>query len=93
MNLSRLVGVLWNAGRKIPLVFRARQSLAKVFTGWDQIIENVRIRHQPGGLNLLSRARRARHPGIVFARAAATGEVDPLTDIESRLLVGLPVDG
>ena len=29
--------------------------------------------------------------GIVFARAAATGEVDPLTDVDSRLFVGLPV--
>jgi hypothetical protein len=34
---------------------------------------------------------RAKHPGIVFAHAAATGEVDPLTDLESRLFVGLPV--
>jgi len=74
------------------IVFRARQALAKVYTDWDQIIENARVRHQPGGLHLLARARRARHPGIVFARAAATGEIDPLTDIESRLLVGLPVD-
>jgi len=60
---------------------------------WDQIIENVRARHQPGGTHLLARARRAKHPGIVFARAAATGEIAPLTDNESRLLVGYPVKG
>jgi hypothetical protein len=40
------------------------------------------------GWNVLSRARRAKHPGIVFARAAASGEVDPLQDAESRLRVG-----
>ena len=44
---------------------------------------------EPAGLNVLSRARRARHPGIVFARAAANGEVDRLEDLDSRLLVGL----
>ncbi len=31
----------------------------------------------------------ARYPGAVFARAAASGEHDPLTDIDSRLFVGL----
>jgi hypothetical protein len=40
---------------------------------------------------VLARARRSKHPGIVFARAAATGEVDPLVDVDSRLFVGLPV--
>ena len=30
------------------------------------------------------------HPGIVFAHAAATGEIDALTDLDSRLFVGLP---
>jgi hypothetical protein len=34
---------------------------------------------------------RAKHPGVVFARAAATGEVDPLADVDSRLFIGLPV--
>ena len=41
----------------------------------------------PSGWNVLSRARRAKHPGIVFARAAASGEVDPLGDMDSRLRV------
>ena len=39
----------------------------------------------PGGWNVLARARRARNPGIIFARAAASGEVDPLADDDSRL--------
>jgi len=73
------------------IVVGARKALAKVFVDWDQIIESVRTRHQSGGLHLLARARHAKHPGVVFARAAATGEIDPLIDIESRLLVGLPV--
>jgi hypothetical protein len=42
----------------------------------------------PGGWNVLSRARRAKNPGIAFARAAASGEVDPLLDADSRLRVG-----
>ena len=46
------------------------------------------------GFTVLARALRrallAENPGIVFARAAAIGEVDPLTDLDSRLFVGLP---
>jgi hypothetical protein len=43
----------------------------------------------PQGYGVLARARRARRPGIVFARAAAAGERDALTDPDSRLFVGL----
>ena len=39
--------------------------------------------------SVLARAMRAEHPGLVFAHAAATGEIDPLTDLDSRLFVGL----
>ena len=46
---------------------------------------------QPTGFTVLVRAMRAKHPGVVFARAAVTGEVDPLSDVDSRLFVGLPV--
>lgn len=42
------------------------------------------------GFTVLARARQARRPGIVFALAAATGEADPLTDVDSRLFAGLP---
>jgi hypothetical protein len=42
----------------------------------------------PSGWNVLARARRAKHPGIVFARAASSGEIDPLEDVDSRLRVG-----
>ena len=40
--------------------------------------------------SVLGRAMRANRPGIVFARAAATGTVDSLTDIDSRMFIGLP---
>ena len=43
----------------------------------------------PTGYSVLARAMRSKRPGIVFAHAAATGEVDPLTDLDSRLFVGL----
>ena len=43
----------------------------------------------PQGFHVLARAMRATRPGIVFARAAVTGEADPLTDLDSRLFVGL----
>ncbi len=38
---------------------------------------------------MLARARRAPHPGVVFARAAAIGERDSLADVDVRLFVGL----
>ena len=44
----------------------------------------------PKGYGVLARAKRAERPGIVFARAAAAGEVDPLDESYSRLFVGLP---
>ena len=44
--------------------------------------------------SVLGRAMQANRPGIVFARAAATGTAEPLTDIDSRMFVGLPaIDG
>ena len=57
----------------------------------QQAVVRVRERHKPKGFGVLARAMRAKHPGVVFARAAATGEADPLADVDSRLFVGLPV--
>ena len=39
--------------------------------------------------HVLGRAARASQPGVVFARAATRGEVEPLTSLFSRLFVGL----
>jgi hypothetical protein len=68
-----------------------REGMAEFLAQWDQMTEDARARHRPGGFHVLARARRAKRPGVVFARAAAIGEVDPLTDVYDRLLVGLPV--
>lgn len=57
---------------------------------WEQIEQIARDRRESNRFTVLERARQAQHPGIVFARAAAIGEVDPLADVHSRLLVGLP---
>ncbi len=69
----------------------ARGALAQIVTEWDRRLHSARDHSAPGGFNVLARARRSKRPGIVFARAAATGEVDPLVDVDSRILVGLPV--
>lgn len=73
-------------------VVGARQGFAELHVQSDQMIQERRKRSEPAGLNVLGRARRSRYPGIVFARAAASGEVDPLEDLDSRLLVGLDVE-
>jgi len=72
-------------------VVGARGGLMWIHDEYQQAIEKVRESHKPKGFGVLSRAMRAKHPGVVFARAAATGEVDPLADVDSRLFVGLPV--
>jgi hypothetical protein len=68
----------------------ARRGLANYATRWEQLAHDIQKRSAPQGFSVLARARRSKHPGIVFARAAASGEIDPLTDVNSRLLVGLP---
>lgn len=72
-------------------VVGARRGLGQVFTEWRRLGATFRERNVSRSFNVLTRALRARHPGLVFARAAANGEVDPLTDVEARMLVGLPV--
>lgn len=65
----------------------ARQGLAKLAFDSEKILQESA---RPGeATTVLARARRARRPGTVFARAALSGETDPLTDLESRLLVGI----
>jgi hypothetical protein len=77
------------AGEMAACVAGARQGLAGFWSRWEQMTTEAGERRLPGGMNVLARARRAKRPGIVFARAAASGETDPLTDVESRALVGL----
>ena len=64
----------------------ARQGLARLAFEGEEILK---ARPPAEGANtVIARARRARHPGIVFARAAASQEVDTLTDEETRILTG-----
>jgi hypothetical protein len=70
-------------------VWSARQGFAQIHVQNEQMIQEMQKQGEPVGMNVLARARRARHPGIVFARAAASGDVDRLEDKDSRLLVGL----
>jgi hypothetical protein len=70
-------------------VVGARQGFAQLHVENEKMIQEIKKQAEPAGLSVLARARRARHPGIVFARAAANGEVDRLEDLDSRLMVGL----
>jgi hypothetical protein len=74
----------------LACVAGARRGLAAVWAKWDQVAGDLRTRSRPEPFTVLARARRSAHPGVVFARAAATGESDPLVDVVSRLMVGLP---
>jgi hypothetical protein len=70
-------------------VVGARQGFAQLHVENEKMIQEIKKQAEPAGLSVLARARRARHPGIVFARAAASGEVDRLADLDSRLVVGV----
>ncbi len=67
---------------------RALWGLAATNQGWTEAREAAQ---QPGraDYHILGRAARAAQPGVVFARAAVRGEVEPLTSLSSRLFVGL----
>ena len=81
----------YTAEELFACVAGARRGLAQVVQEWAQMGASFRERNVSRSFNVLTRALRAKHPGQVFASAAAAEEVDPLADVESRLLVGLPV--
>lgn len=59
---------------------------------WDRMTESAHAQAEASDhYGVFARARRAAHPGVVFARAAVNGEVDPLADVDSRLFVGMPM--
>ena len=70
----------------------AREGLIQVVLECERIGYNRREASQPSGFSILARAMQSEHPGIVFVRAAATGEIYPLTDVDSRMFVGLPIE-
>ena len=65
--------------------------LAATNQRWTEAQEATR---QPvrADYHVLGRAARAAQPGVVFARAAERGEIEPLTSLFSRLFVGLTGD-
>lgn len=67
----------------------AREGLLRVWEPYEQALNEPYRERDAKSFHLLARARRARHPGLIFARAAAIGEVDPLVDADSWLFVGL----
>ncbi|MFN2152726.1 MAG: hypothetical protein ACK2T5_14075, partial [Anaerolineales bacterium] len=79
-----------NSAEMNACVVGAREGLARFAQQWDQISQITPVSSDHTQFNVLARARRAQYPGVVFARAAAIGERDPLTDVDSRLFVGLP---
>ena len=68
----------------------AREALGRVAMNTVRGAYGMGEWDHPKGFNVLSRAMRSDRPGAVFARAAATGETDPLQHTETRLFVGLP---
>ncbi len=74
-----------------PLCISLREGIVRLNLERERIELELRDESAPKGFSVLVRAMRSKHPGVVFARAAAAGEVDPLADIDSRLFVGLPV--
>ena len=71
----------------------AREGLAQLVkdlgVGSVRTAYGVQAPAGPKGFGVLARAMRSDRPGLVFARAAANEETDPLTDLDSRLFVGL----
>jgi hypothetical protein len=71
------------------LALTGRDYLAELAAELYSIVKEYNKVEMPRGYNLLARAARAEEPGVVFASAAANGEIDPLTDIEAKLFMGL----
>ena len=63
----------------------ARSGIARAAAELEHVSRTLRQSNLPTGYGVLARAMRARHPGLVFARAAAFGQTDPLTDLDSCL--------
>ena len=74
----------------IALAITGREAFAQVQQEWTRIGQEIQSRSRAKSFHVLARAMRADDPALVFAHAASIGEVDPLTDPESRLFVGLP---
>lgn len=74
------------------LAIGAREAFAQIQKTWQQITQEIRQRDRATSFHGLARVMRAEQPAIVLAHAASIEEIDPLTDRDSRLFVGLPAD-
>jgi hypothetical protein len=71
----------------------ARRGLGEVIYRLSDVAAELHEAALPRGFGVLARAMRAKSPGVVFANAAACGEVDPLGDLDARPFVGLGPKG
>ena len=74
----------WTVQEMLAGVAISRLGFARLAFQGEQILAQPTA---ASGLDVLARALRALRPGVVFARAAASGEVDPLEDPLSRILI------
>lgn len=83
----------WSEGLTPAEVFArvpgARRGLAGIVHEMEAFAKELQA--EVKGYGVLARAHNVKRPGVVFARAAETAEVDFLEDAWSRLFVGLPV--
>ena len=77
-------------GARIGLARSARETATLDAGSLDAY--GVRRPASSQAFTVLARAMRAPNPGPVFTRAAAIGEIDPLTDLDTRLFLGLEVN-
>jgi hypothetical protein len=75
------------------LVRGSLEGLAQINLSHSQAHQEELASAATSGFHVLARARRARKPGIVFARAALNSALqEPLIDADSRLFVGLSAE-
>jgi DNA-directed RNA polymerase beta' subunit len=80
-----------SAEELLPQALMVRERFQAIFRNLDEVAADYNQTNAPSGYGMMARAFRAEDPGVVFASAAATGEKDPLSDVDSRLFVGLSV--
>jgi hypothetical protein len=83
---GHLDGVL--APELFLLAREARKHIHELVTTIQSSGHRMRSGNQPKGYGILARAVRTEYPGIVIGSAAATGETDPIADIDASLFVG-----
>ena len=73
------------------LALDSKNTLADLMYGIPESAAQYNRNQRPAGYNVLARAVRSGRngPGFVIASAAASGEIDPLKDLDARLFMGL----